>query len=64
MQPVLNILPFRGLMDIPFRLYSGNIPLAAFPRELAFQLGWALALMVLGRALLGRGLRRLVLQGG
>jgi ABC-2 type transport system permease protein len=64
MQPVLNMLPFRGLMDIPFRLYSGNIPLAAFPRELAFQLGWALALMGLGRALLGRALRRLVLQGG
>ena len=63
-QALLNILPFRGLMDIPFRLYSGNIPLADFPRELAFQLAWALGLMLLGRLLLGCGLRRLVSQGG
>lgn len=63
-QTFLNVLPFRALMDIPFRLYSGNIPLAEFPRELAFQLGWALALMLLGRFLLGRGLHRLVVQGG
>ncbi|MEN6479515.1 MAG: ABC-2 type transporter [Anaerolineales bacterium] len=63
-QTVLNVLPFRGLMDIPFRLYSGNIPLVDRPRELAFQLAWALGLMLLGRFALQRGLRRLVLQGG
>jgi ABC-2 type transport system permease protein len=63
-QAVLNVLPFRGLMDIPFRLYSGNIPLADFPRELAFQLAWAFGLMLLGRWLLGCGLRRLSSQGG
>lgn len=64
LQPWINALPFRGLMDIPFRLYSGNIPLSQVPRELAFQLAWALGLMLLGRLLLQRGLRRLVSQGG
>ncbi len=64
LQRVLNLLPFRGLMDVPFRLYSGNIPLSAFPRELALQLAWALTLIVLGRVLLARGMRRLVVQGG
>jgi len=64
MQHVLNAMPFRGLMDIPFRIYNGSIPVSAAPREIAFQLGWTVALMVFGRLLMGRGLRRLVVQGG
>jgi ABC-2 type transport system permease protein len=63
-QPVLNFLPFRGLCDVPFRLYSGNIPAADVVPFLAHQLAWTVALVALGRWLLGRGLRRLVVQGG
>lgn len=56
--------PFRGVGDVPFRIYSGNIaPLDAIG-EIALQLGWTALLTMLGVALLRRGLRRLVVQGG
>jgi ABC-2 type transport system permease protein len=60
----LNALPFRALVDVPNRLYTGDIAPAAAPAELALALGWTVALVALGRALLARGLRRLVVQGG
>ncbi|HYF48816.1 MAG TPA: ABC-2 family transporter protein [Planctomycetota bacterium] len=63
-QPVLNFLPFRGLIDLPFRLYSGNIPAEQIPWVLAHQLGWTVALVLLGRWVLSMGTRRLVVQGG
>lgn len=64
MQPVLDVLPFRGLMDVPFRLYLGHIPPEQVAPVLAHQLAWTAGLMLFGRWLLGRGRRRLVVQGG
>ena len=63
-QTVLSILPFRGLVDTPFRLYLGNIPSGDLLFHLAHQLAWATAIVVFGRWLLSRGVRRLVIQGG
>jgi len=63
-QPILDWLPFRGLMDIPFRLYVGDLPARDWLPLLAHQLVWTAALVLLGRWLLSRGLRRLVVQGG
>ncbi len=61
---VLDILPFRGLMDVPFRLYIGHIPPSEILPLFAHQLAWTLGLIVVGRLLLARGIRRLVIQGG
>jgi ABC-2 type transport system permease protein len=63
-QPLLNALPFRGIMDVPFRLYMGHLPPPALPGLLAHQLAWTAGLVLLGRWLLARGLRRVVVQGG
>lgn len=63
-QPVLNILPFRGVMDVPFRLYMAHIPPQQAPALVAHQLAWTAGLIMLGRMLLARGLRRVVVQGG
>jgi ABC-2 type transport system permease protein len=64
LQPALALQPFRGLVDVPFRIYSGHIaPLAALG-EIAQQLAWFGALCWLGRVLLQRALRRVVIQGG
>jgi ABC-2 type transport system permease protein len=63
-RPVLEVLPFRGLVDTPYRLYIGNLaPHEVWPL-LAHQLAWTVFLVLLGRWLLARGQRRLVLQGG
>ena len=63
-QPLLDFLPFRGLIDTPFRLYLGHIPASEWAGIVAHQLVWTGAIVLLGRALLARGTRRLVIQGG
>ncbi|MGQ9629986.1 MAG: ABC transporter permease [bacterium] len=63
-QAVLDFLPFRGLVDIPFRVYVGHIPPGKVAPALAHQMAWTVALVVLGRLVLARGMRRLVIQGG
>lgn len=64
LQRIVYVLPFRGLVDTPFRFYVGHLP----PRELlpllGHQLGWTLAFVLLGRWLMARGVRRVVVQGG
>ena len=64
LQPLLNWQPFRGLADVPYRIYSGNIPAAEIAGELFFVLIWMIALVLLGRLILLRGVRRMVVQGG
>jgi ABC-2 type transport system permease protein len=64
LQPLLRFLPFGGIMDAPFRVYSGNIPASQFGAVFGHQLAWVVALVLIGRALLAQGTRRLVAQGG
>jgi ABC-2 type transport system permease protein len=63
-QPVLRWLPFAGILDLPYRIYNGHIAPDGLALVLARQLGWTLAIVALGRWCLGRGMRRLVVQGG
>jgi ABC-2 type transport system permease protein len=63
-QPFLHLQPFAGLVDIPFRIYFGNLAGGAALQGLALQAGWALALIGLGRFAIERVMRRLEMQGG
>jgi ABC-2 type transport system permease protein len=63
-QRITAALPFRGLVDLPFRLYIGSIPTERLAGILLEQAGWTLAFVALGRWLLNRGLRRVAVQGG
>jgi ABC-2 type transport system permease protein len=63
-QKVLEILPFSGLIDTPFRLYMGHLPATQTLLLLLRQLAWTAAFVVLGRWMLARGLRRVAIQGG
>lgn len=63
-QPFLTWQPFRGLADVPFRVWSGHIPAAEAWADLALQLAWLALFVVAGRWLLGRLLRGVVVQGG
>jgi ABC-2 type transport system permease protein len=63
-QAVLRLLPFAGIVDTPYRLYTGNYPASQALPLVALQLAWVAALVLLGRWLLGRATRRLVVQGG
>jgi ABC-2 type transport system permease protein len=64
LQPLLALLPFPALADLPYRLYTGHLePAAALP-ALATAAGWTLALIAAGRLLLAHGQRRMIVQGG
>jgi ABC-2 type transport system permease protein len=64
LQPLLQAQPLRGLVDVPFRIYTGHIPPAAALREIAEQLAWAALIAAAGRIWLGFATRRVALQGG
>jgi ABC-2 type transport system permease protein len=51
-------------MDAPVSLYMGDVPLERLAAVLAHQAAWVAALVALGRWLLARAARRLVVQGG
>jgi ABC-2 type transport system permease protein len=64
LQPWLHLQPFAGLVDIPFRIYFGNLAGEAALQGLALQGGWTLALVGLGRLAMERVMRHLEMQGG
>jgi ABC-2 type transport system permease protein len=64
LQPLFAALPFRALIDVPFRLYLGHIPPSAAPEVLAQGLAWTLVLVLLGRLMVSRAVTRAVVQGG
>jgi ABC-2 type transport system permease protein len=63
-QLMIAALPFRGLLDTPLRIYLGSLAGAGAYAAIAHQLLWIALLSLLGRSLLARGLRRLVVGGG
>jgi ABC-2 type transport system permease protein len=64
MHTLLFVQPFAGLVDIPFRIYSGNLQGGMAWAGIALQLFWTLALVVIGRMWIERVMRRLQVQGG
>jgi ABC-2 type transport system permease protein len=63
-QPILNAMPWRGLIDVPFRIYLGNLNTSQALMGLMQQGVWIGLFILLGHWLVGRGVRRLVVQGG
>ncbi len=57
-------LPFRGLVDTPYRIYIGSIAPGESLGPLASQFAWIIILIFLGRALIRLGENRLTVQGG
>lgn len=64
MQPILSLQPFRGVIDIPIRLYTGVIPVSEAVYYLSFQTVWSLLLILAGRGYMRMALKKLVIQGG
>jgi len=63
-QAALLLQPLAGLMDIPARLYFGQLRGAGALGALALQCFWIALLVGVGRLALGRTMRRLQVQGG
>ena len=63
-QNVLNFFPFRYVSDLPYRLYIGNIAGTEAYIQMGIQLAWLVGLVVLGKVLMNRKLKSMVVQGG
>jgi ABC-2 type transport system permease protein len=64
LQPVLHWQPLRGVVDVPYRIYSGDILPVVAVGEIVQQACWVVLLIWCGRWLLSVSIRRLVVQGG
>jgi len=64
MHRLLFIQPFAGVVDIPFRVYSGNLHGQMALAGIGLQIGWTLALIVGGKMWMERVMHRLEVQGG
>jgi ABC-2 type transport system permease protein len=64
MQWPLFLQPFAGLVDIPYRIYFGNLRGIGALAGLTQQLIWTAILLLIGKRLLARVLSRMQVQGG
>jgi ABC-2 type transport system permease protein len=60
----LFVQPFAGLVDIPFRIYSGNLAGTPALAGIALQIGWTIVFVTMGHAWMRTVERRLEIQGG
>ena len=63
-QNIMNVLPFAAMQSTPFLIYTGYLQGAQVWQGMAVQLIWLVALLGIGKLLMGRALKRVVVQGG
>lgn len=63
-QRVLEILPFGAMQNVPYRIYSGDLTGTQMGRAVLMQLFWLAVLTALGKILMGRAERKVIVQGG
>jgi ABC-2 type transport system permease protein len=62
-QPFLFWQPFAGLVDIPYRIYFGNLAGGGALAGLAAQVLWVVMFVLIGRAWMTRVMARVDMQG-
>ena len=61
---VANILPFRYVSDLSFRIYSGNVSINEGLQGIIIQIIWIIITTLIGYLLTKKSLKRVVVQGG
>lgn len=61
---VVELLPFASTLNLPFRIYGGDIAGTDAYMGILLQAFWLLVFLLLGKWLMTRALRRVVVQGG
>ena len=64
LQRVLNYLPFRFIMDLPSRIYIGNIPPIEALKLIGIAAAWLVVLVLIGQLLIAKAGKNAVIQGG
>lgn len=66
-EPVLDVvqlLPFAAMQNMPLRIYSGNIAGIDALKGIVFQLFWLVVLIFIGKFVMERALKKVIVQGG
>lgn len=61
---VSEYLPFRLIGDLPFRIYSGNIAGTYAIKSIILQIIWVLLLILIGKLIMKKALKKASIQGG
>lgn len=64
MQSFLLLQPFAGYLDIPVRLYIGTLPISSAATAIGLQLLWSIIFIGIGKALMTKQLKAIIVQGG
>ena len=64
MQSFLLVQPFAGYLDIPLRLYLGTIDPKDGLWAVGLQLMWTVIFIIIGKTLMSRRLKNIIVQGG
>lgn len=64
MQKIANILPFRYVSDLSFRIYTNNVTISEGINGLLVQIIWFGILLWFGNFLLNKCMKKIVVQGG
>lgn len=64
LQPVMYALPFASMQNTPFLIYVGHLSLREALEHMGLQVLWLVALVCIGRRLMARALKNVVVQGG
>lgn len=61
---IFELLPFASMQNMPLRIYSGNITGNDVLAGITLQVFWLAVMVCVGRLLMNRALKRVVIQGG
>ena len=60
----IYLSPFAGMQNTPFRIYTGGIPGNEAVRAIILQLFWATALILFGKLIMRKAMKKVIVQGG
>ncbi|WP_234124696.1 ABC transporter permease [Clostridium hydrogenum] len=60
----IYLSPFAAMQNIPLRVYSGQIPVTDAFSTIALQVFWLLILILIGKFIISKALKRVTVQGG
>ncbi|NLV35688.1 MAG: ABC transporter permease [Clostridiaceae bacterium] len=64
LQTLMYLLPFASMQSTPFMIYNGYISGERIASAISLQIIWLIILLALGKTLMVRALRKVVVQGG
>lgn len=64
MATIMELLPFGSMQNVPFRIYSGDISGVEIIKYMTLQTFWVIILIIIGKMLCARAMKKICVQGG